>query len=239
MEGHERPNAAALLAELGLGPRLMIYIAGAAGAGKTYRLLTDARAEQSAGRRVAIGWIETKERPDLDALAAPLARIAPRLFETPYGLRADFDLEAALAGDYDIIVLDELAHANPPGAPNAKRWQDAQALRAAGKSVLGAFNVSHLETVAPVAEKIVGHPIREIVPLSFLRGADGVIALDVPPSVLESRLRSGRIVRPEDVERAVTGAFRPSNLCPFVSASRGVARLSARPRYGNRGCRQG
>ncbi len=58
-------------------------------------------------------------------------------------------------------MLDELAHANPADAAHAKRWQDALALREAGKSVLGAFNVMHLDTVAPVAERIVGHPIRE------------------------------------------------------------------------------
>ena len=102
-------------------------------------------------------------------------------------------------------MLDELAHANPPGAPHAKRWQDALALRAAGKSVLGAFNVMHLDTVAPVAERIIGYPMREIVPVAFLRKADRVIALDVAPSVIESRLRTGRIVREEDVERAAAG----------------------------------
>ena len=75
--------------------------------------------------------------------------------------------------------------------------------------MLGAFNVMHLDTVAPVAERIVGHPIRELVPLAFLRNADRVIALDVAPSILESRLRTGRIVRDEDVERAAAGIFQP------------------------------
>ena len=86
------------------------------------------------------------------------------------------------------------------------------ALRAAGKSVLGAFNIQHLETVAPTAERIIGHPIREIVPIALLKSADGVIALDVSPAVLESRLRSGRIVHNDDVDRAAIGVFLPSNL---------------------------
>jgi two-component system, OmpR family, sensor histidine kinase KdpD len=207
-----RSDAAALLAELGLTPKLTIYLGGAPGAGKTHRLLTDALGEAKAGRRVAIGWIETKHRPQLDALAAPLPRIPPRRFDVAGTAVEDFDLDAALASDYETIVLDELAHANPPGAPHAKRWQDALALRAAGKSVLGAFNVMHLDSVAPVAERIVGHPIRELVPMSFLRKADRAIALDVAPSILESRLRTGRIVRDEDVERAAAGVFQPKNL---------------------------
>jgi len=204
----ERPSAQSLLAELGLGPRLTIYLGSAPGAGKTYRLLNDAIGQQRAGRRVAIGWIETKDRPDLDALAARLPRIPPRRF----GAFEDFDFAAALASDAETIVLDELAHANPDGAPHAKRWQDAVALREAGKSVLGAFNVQHLDSVAPVAERILGYPVREIVPLGFLRRADTVIALDVSPEILESRLRNGRIVRTEDIDRASLGAFRPQNL---------------------------
>ena len=204
----DRPSAQALLAELGYEPRLTIYLASVPGAGKTHRLLNDARFQQQAGRRVAIGWVETKDRPALDALAAGLPVIPARRF----GAFEDFDLEAALASDYETIVLDELAHENPEGAPHRKRWQDALALRAAGKSVLGAFNVQHLETVAPVAERIIGYPIREIVPLSFLRDADGVIALDISATVLESRLRTGRIVRSDDVERAAGGIYKPQNL---------------------------
>ena len=204
----DRPSAQALLAELGYEPRLTIYLASVPGAGKTHRLLNDARFEQQAGRRVAIGWVETKDRPDLGALAAGLPVIPPRRF----GGYEDFDLEAALASSYETIVLDELAHENPAGAPHRKRWQDALALRAAGKSVLGAFNIQHLETVAPAAERIIGYPIREIVPLSFLREADGVIALDVSATVLESRLRTGRIVRSDDVERAANGIYKPQNL---------------------------
>jgi len=207
-----RTDAGALLVELGLTPRLTIYLGGAPGAGKTYRLLTDALREAKAGRRVAIGWIETKRRPDLDALAAALPRIPPRRYALAGTELEDFDLEAALASDFETIVLDELAHANPPGAPHAKRWQDALALREAGKSVLGAFNVMHLDTVAPVAERIVGHPIRELIPMSFLRRCDRVIAIDVAPSILESRLRTGRIVRSEDVDRAAAGLFQPKNL---------------------------
>lgn len=212
MDRDDRPSAAALLAELGYEPKLTIYLGSAPGAGKTHRILSDARFAREAGRRVAIGWVETKGRPDLDALIVDLPRIPPRRFEHGGVIYEDFDLEAALASEYETIVLDELAHANPPGAPHPKRWQDALALRAAGKSVLGAFNVHHLESVAPIAERIIGHPIREIVPLAFIRAADGVIALDVSPAVLESRLRSGRIVRVDDVERAAMGLFKPQNL---------------------------
>jgi two-component system sensor histidine kinase KdpD len=212
MDRPVRPNGEALLAELGFQPRLTIYLASAPGAGKTYRLLTEAHFQRQAGRRVAIGWIETKDRPGLDELARDLPSIPLRGFEINGSTFEDFDVDAAIASNYETILLDELAHSNPPGATHAKRWQDALALRAAGKSVLGAFNIQHLETVALTAERIIGHPIREIVPISLLKSADGVIALDVSPAVLESRLRSGRIVRSDDIDRAAQGVFQPSNL---------------------------
>lgn len=204
----ERPDATAILRELGLGPQLVVYLGGAPGAGKTHRLLMEGLEQQRAGRRVAIGWIETKGRPGLDELAARLPRIAPR----EYDGRLDFDLGAALASDFETIVLDELAHTNPPGAPSVARWGDALALRAADFSVLGAFNVQHLASVAPVAERIVERPIREIVPTSFLRAADVVVALDVSPEVLDARLRLGRIVHPNDVDRALAGSAKPQRL---------------------------
>ena len=208
----ERPSAETLLAELGIAPRLTVYLASAPGAGKTRRIVEEALALAAAGKRVAIGVVETKGRPDLDVLAAPLRRIPPRMVEIGGATFTDFDLEAALADDAEVIVLDELAHGNLAGAANAKRWQDALALRNAGRSVLGAFNVQHLETVAPVAETILGYPIREIIPMSFLKACDQVIALDVSVEVIESRLMQGRIVRLDDVSRAAESVFKRSNL---------------------------
>ena len=212
-ERKERPSAEALLAELGIKPQITVYLASAPGAGKTRRILEDAIAQARAGKRVAIGWIETKDRPDLDALVEQLERIPPRRLTVGESVFDEFDFEAAAASTYETIVLDELAHTNAAGSTHGKRWQDALALRDTyGKTVIGAFNVQHLETVAPVAERIINYPIREIVPVSFLKAADQVIALDVTTAVLESRLQSGRIVRADDIDRAASGLFKPQNL---------------------------
>jgi len=208
----KRPDADALLAELGYSPRCTIFLASVPGAGKTHRLLTEAAAAARAGRRVAIGWIELKNRPHLDMLMEGIPRIPARRYLVDGRMIEDFDYEAALASIYEIIVLDELAHTNPPGAVHSKRWQDALALRAAGKSVLGALNVFHVDSIAPAAERIIGYPVREVVPLSLLERADRVIALDVGPSVIESRLRTGRIVRADDVARAQSGLYQARNL---------------------------
>ncbi|HEY2476411.1 MAG TPA: hypothetical protein VGI19_16655 [Candidatus Cybelea sp.] len=205
-------KAEELLRELGGRSRLVVYVAGAPGAGKTRRLLEDARRLHADGKRVFIGWIETKGRPDLERIAAGLPRVPPRRVQIEDRTFEDFDYAAALREKPDVIVLDELAHDNLGDAPHAKRWQDAVALRERGIGVIAAFNIAHLETIAPTAEGLLGYPVREIVPLSFLQSADEVVALDVSPRLLQSRLRAGKIVNEQDVDRALGGAFKESTL---------------------------
>ncbi|MBV8332669.1 MAG: hypothetical protein JO192_08050 [Candidatus Eremiobacteraeota bacterium] len=205
-------KAEELLRELGGRARLVVYVASAPGAGKTRRLLEDARRMQAAGRRVVIGWIETKGRPDLERVAAELPRIPPRKVKIGESFFEDFDYEEALRQKPDVLVLDELAHANLEGGAHLKRWQDALSLKEHGIGVYGAFNIVHVETVAPIAEGLVGYPVREIVPLSFLQAADEVVALDVSPRILQSRLRAGKIVNEADIDRALTGVFKENTL---------------------------
>jgi len=205
-------SAEALLKELGLAPRLTVYLGFAPGAGKTRRLLEEALSLQREGTRVVLGWIETKGRPDLDRLAAQLPRVPPRKVKIESSVFEEFDYDATLAMKPQFVVLDELAHSNLAGSKHAKRWEDALAFRDAGIGVSGALNVQHVDTVAPAAERLIGYPIREIVPMSFLRAADQVIAIDIAPEQFESRLRAGGIVGLQDVETARGGVFRPQTL---------------------------
>ncbi|GAC1525190.1 MAG: universal stress protein [Vulcanimicrobiaceae bacterium] len=207
----DRASTEALLKDVGGSPRLTIYLASAPGAGKTRRLLDDALAMHESGERVVLGWIETKGRPDLERLAARLPRVPSRTVRVGDATFHEFDLRAALALRPTTIVLDDLAHDNLDGAVHRKRWQDALALREAGIAVTGALNIAHVETVAATAEGLIGAPIREIVPMSFLRAADAVVALDVSPEQLESRLLAGR-VRGDPNDRARAGVYPPQTL---------------------------
>ncbi|HVN69061.1 MAG TPA: hypothetical protein VMU38_05390 [Candidatus Binatia bacterium] len=205
-------KAEELLRELGGRARLVVYVASAPGSGKTRRLLEDARRLAADGKRIAIGWVETKGRPDLERMAAGLPRIPPRTVSIGERTFEDFDYEAALREKPDVVVLDELAHDNLGDATHAKRWQDALALKEHGIGVIGAFNIQHLENVAPTAEALIGYPVREIIPLSFLQAADEVVALDVSPQLLQNRVRAGKIVNEQDVERALNGVFKEQTL---------------------------
>ncbi len=205
-------RAEELLRELGWRARLVVYVASAPGSGKTRRLLEDARRLAADGKRVVIGWIETKGRPDLERIASGLPRIPPRQVKIGDRIFEDFDYEATVREKPDVVVLDELAHDNLGEAPHAKRWQDALALKEQGIGVIGAFNIQHLETVAPTAEALIGYPVREIVPLSFLQMADEVVALDVSPQLLQSRVKAGKIVNEQDIDRALNGIFKEQTL---------------------------
>jgi len=212
MQARGRPTASELLKDLSDRPRLTVYLGAVPGVGKTHRLLSEARQLQQSGVRVMLGWVETKGRLDLEELAKGIPRLPPRLVTIESSQFADFDLNAALAAKPQVIVLDELAHSNLEGSAYAKRWQDALALRDAGIAVMGAFNIQHLETAAATAESLIGFPVREIVPLSFLKAADQVIAIDVAPEQLEERLHAGNIVNTSDIARALQGPFRPQTL---------------------------
>ncbi|MFZ0030664.1 MAG: hypothetical protein WAK84_02185 [Candidatus Cybelea sp.] len=205
-------RAEELLREIGGRARLVVYVASAPGAGKTRRLLEDARRLAADGKCVAIGWIETKGRPELERIAAGLPRIPPRRVTLGERVFEDFDYEAALHEKPDVVVLDELAHDNLGDSTNAKRWQDALALKKHGIGVIGAVNIQHLENVAPTVESLIGYPVREIIPLSFLQAADEVVALDVSPRLLQSRVRAGKIVNEADVDRALNGIFKEQTL---------------------------
>ncbi len=210
--GDLRPDAENLLAEYGERPRLVVYLSAAPGAGKTRRLLQELARLRSSGRDGVIGWIETKGRPDLERLAAGLPRIPARSVERNGRTFQEFDFEAALARKPQVLMLDEVAHENLPGSRYAMRWEEALALREMGVSVLCAFNIAHLESAAPAAERLTGHALRALVPDRFLQSADEVVALDVSPRLLQSRLRSGKVVNDTDVKGALQSVFSERTL---------------------------
>lgn len=210
--GASRPDAEKLLAEYGDRPRLTVYLSAAAGAGKTRRLLLEIARLRAMGRDAVLGWVELKGRADLERLAEGLSRIPPRVVERNGRRFSEFDFEAALNRKPQVLALDEVAHENLPGSRFAMRWEEALALREAGVSVLCAFNIAHLESVAPVAERLMGHALRALVPDRFLQSADEVIALDVSPQLVRSRLRSGKVVGERDVDVALQGAFSEHTL---------------------------
>jgi two-component system sensor histidine kinase KdpD len=192
--------------------RLKLYIGFAAGVGKTYRMLEEAHALEERGVDVVVGFIEPHGRAETAALVDGL-EVIPRKNIEYRGVRVEeMDLDAILARNPEIVVVDELAHTNAPGSKNRKRWQDVEQLIAAGINVIGAFNVQHLESLNDLVARATGVRVRETIPDAWLKTADQVVNLDLAVEDLEERLRAGKIYATDKVPQALERFFQRGNL---------------------------
>jgi two-component system sensor histidine kinase KdpD len=154
--------------------RLKVYLGPASGAGKTCRMLEDARRAKNRGVDVVVAFVDTRGRPEGETLLAGLEAVPPRTTEYRGMTVDEMDLEAVLARKPRLAVVDELAHTNVPGSRNKKRYQDVLTLLEAGIDVVGAVNVRHLESLNELVEKTTGAAVRETIPDSFLKEAQVV-----------------------------------------------------------------
>jgi two-component system sensor histidine kinase KdpD len=192
--------------------RLKLYIGFAAGVGKTYRMLEEARALHSRGVDVVLGFVEPHGRADTEKLMEGLPQIPRRKFEYRGVTVEEMDLDALLARKPEVAVVDELAHTNVPLCRNKKRYQDVLELIAAGINVIGAVNVQHLESLNDLVERVTGVTVRETIPDSFLKSADQVVNLDLSVEDLQERLKAGKIYAPDKIQQALTSFFQQENL---------------------------
>ena len=192
--------------------KLKLYIGMAAGVGKTYRMLQEAHDLRRRGVDVVVGYVETHGRAETDAQLGDL-QVVPRARIAYRGVMLEeMDLDAVVARRPQVALVDELAHTNVPGSPNAKRWQDVFRLLDEGVNVVSAVNVQHLESLGDVMERELGVTVRETVPDWVVAQADQVVNLDLSAEDLRQRLRDGKIYRAEKVERALAHFFTDENL---------------------------
>ena len=192
--------------------RLRVYIGAAPGVGKTYSMLEDARALKKRGVDVVIGLVETYGRADTEAQIGDLEIIPRRKIRYKGVEIEEMDVDAILARKPQMCVVDELAHTNVPGSRHEKRYQDVLELLDAGINVMTAVNIQHLETLNDLVSRVTGVRVRETVPDTFLDRADEVINVDVTVDELRTRLRQGKVYKPEKIEQALTNFFREGNL---------------------------
>lgn len=189
-----------------------VFLGYAAGVGKTYDMLSEARRRASRGEDVVIGYVEPHLRPDTMALVAGLEQIPPKRIQYQGSEFTELDTDAVLARHPAVVLIDELAHTNVPGTRHEKRWQSVEEILDAGINVLSTVNVQHLESLNDIIAQITGVRVRETVPDRVLDGADEVELVDVPPAALINRLRRGAIYAPDKVDQALTNFFRRGNL---------------------------
>ncbi len=213
-----RPDPDALLAAINADEaravrgRLKLFFGASPGVGKTFAMLKAAQMMQSQGVDVVVGVVETHGRSETAALLDGLELLPLRRVEYRAKWREDFDLDAALARRPALLLVDELAHSNAPGAQHPKRWQDVEEILAAGIDVYSTVNVQHIESLNNVVGGITGARVWETVPDGVFDAANEVVLVDLPHEELLARLREGKVYIPEQAERAMQNFFRKGNL---------------------------
>jgi two-component system sensor histidine kinase KdpD len=214
----QRPDPDALLDRLKADEakaargRLKIFFGASAGVGKTYAMLSAARAQAGQHADIVIGVVETHGRKETETLLEGLERLP--LKSVPYRGRVlqEFDLDGALARRPSLILIDELAHSNAPGSRHPKRWHDVDELLGAGIDCWSTINVQHLEGLNDVVGGITGVRVWETVPDQVFDAADEVVLVDLSPEELLQRLKEGKVYLPHQAERAIQNFFRKGNL---------------------------
>lgn len=200
-------------AENGRSPgRLTIFLGYAAGVGKTHAMLAAARQRQREGIDIVAGCVDTHGQAALEEMVAAFTAV-PRLDIVYGGLTtAEMDTDAIVQRAPQLVLVDNLAHANAPGSRHAHRYQDVQELLAAGLDVYTTLNIQHLESLNDVVAKITGVTVHETVPDYVLDDAHEMELVDMPVEELLARLRAGKVHVPEQARRTIAEFFRPGNL---------------------------
>ena len=192
--------------------KFKIYIGMIAGVGKSYRMLQEAHQLLEVGVDVKIGYIETHGRPETEALVAGLPVIPRRkLFYKGKELE-EMDVAAIINAHPEIVIVDELAHTNIEGSEHGKRWQDVLQILDAGISVISAVNIQHIESLNEEVQEIARIEVRERVPDNVLALAGEVVNIDLTAEELITRLKAGKIYKPEKVQTALDNFFRQENI---------------------------
>ncbi|PSB34471.1 sensor protein KdpD [Stenomitos frigidus] len=189
-----------------------IFIGMSPGVGKTYRMLEEAHCLRQEGIDVVIGLLETHNRVETAQKAIGLEPV-PRQHLTCAGITlTEMDTAAIIARQPQLVLVDELAHTNVPGAHREKRYQDVELILAVGIDVYSTVNIQHIESLNDTVARITGVVVRERIPDRVLDEADEVVVIDVTPETLEERLKDGKIYAPEKIDQSLQNFFKRRHL---------------------------
>ena len=192
--------------------RLKVFLGAAPGVGKTYAMLSAAKQAKTEGIDVVAGVVETHGRSETETMLAGLDVLPRKAVEYNKHTLTEFDIDAALARRPALVLVDELAHSNPPTSRHPKRYMDVEELLNSGIDVWTTMNIQHLESLSDVVSRITGIVVRERVPDTVLEQADEIVVVDITPDDLIQRLKEGKVYLPDNARRAIDNFFKPGNL---------------------------
>lgn len=189
-----------------------IFIGMSPGVGKTYRMLEEGHRLRAEGIDVVIGLLETHGRAETLAKSVGLEQIPRRQIVWQNATFTEMDTQAIVDRQPQLVLVDELAHTNIPGADREKRYQDVEVILQAGIDVYSTVNIQHLESLNDTVAQLTGIVVRERIPDRILEAADEVVAVDVTPETLQERLREGKIYAADKIDLSLNNFFQRRNL---------------------------
>ena len=202
--------------------RLRTYLGIAPGVGKTYAMLRDGRARWRSGVDAVVAYREGHGRAATAAQLADLEVLPTRTVSYRGASFAELDVAAVLDRRPELVLVDELAHANLPGEPRAKRWHDVGELLANGIDVYTTLNVANIESLGALVSRITGVHPAEPVPDAFVRAGE-IKLVDLAPAALRRRLTQGLVVPAGPGGRGVVELFPLRESCRPAGARAAVA----------------
>lgn len=213
-----RPDPDKLLAQLkkeeGKKSRgaFRVFFGMCPGVGKTYAMLKAAQEQRKLGKHIVVGIVETHSRVETEKMIEGLLVVPLKEYVHRGKIIKEFDIDEVLRLRPDIVLVDELAHTNAPGARHNKRYQDVIELIENGISVYTTLNVQHVESRADIVQQITGIQVRETVPDSLWDMADQIEIIDISPPELLKRLKEGKVYIGERAARAEENFFKEAYL---------------------------
>ena len=185
--------------------QLRVYVGFAPGVGKTYAMLDEAQRRMQRGTTVLVASVDCHNRPATQGRLDELVSLG-----CAHSQR--FDVEEIVARGPGLVIVDDLAMVNPPAAIYHYRWQDVDALTAAGIDVIATLNIAHIESLSDRVREITGIEQHDVVPDDFLRRAHQVEIVDMSPEALRRRLAHGNVFPPDTFNAELNDFFQPQKL---------------------------
>jgi two-component system, OmpR family, sensor histidine kinase KdpD len=191
---------------------LKIFLGYAAGVGKTYAMLESAHQRCKEGVDVVIGHVKASQTPETKKLIAGLEIVSSKQIECHDGIRLEMDVDAVIARQPALALVDELAHTNAPGSRHPKRYQDVMELLNAGVDVYTTLNIQNVESLNDIVEQITGMRESETIPDKIIDTASELELIDLPPDELIKRLEDGKVLFSEQDLHTLQKFYRKGNL---------------------------
>ena len=192
--------------------QLKIFLGYAAGVGKTYTMLKEAKEQLKLGTDVVIGYIEPHPRKETMELIEGFEVVPTKAISYKGKQFMELNLDGIIRRAPDIVLIDELAHTNTPNLRHTKRYGDVEELLNQGINVYTTLNIQHIESLHDLVEEITHIKVRERIPDAIIDQASQIKLVDIEPDELIERLKDGKIYKKTYVEKALNHFFQINNL---------------------------